>query len=112
MRIVSVQLRHVRCFASLELDFESPVVLIHGPNGSGKTTILEALHYACYLKSFKTHLPKELIQSKAEGFGIGLGILSEGFDTLHVNFLRNKKVVKLNEQPVASLKSFMIPIKQ
>ena len=94
----------MRCFTALELDFESPVVLIHGPNGSGKTTILEALHYACYLKSFKTHLPKELVQAKAEGFGIGLGILSEGFDTLHVNFLRNKKSIKLNEQPVASFK--------
>ncbi len=104
MRIVSAQLRHFRCFASVDLDFESPVVLIHGPNGSGKTSVLEALHYACYLRSFKTHLPREIVQTKAEGFAVGLGIVSESFDTLSVQFNRNKKAVKLNEQSIGSYK--------
>ncbi len=104
MRIVSARLRNFRCFSSLDLDFESPVVLIHGPNGSGKTSILEALHYACYLKSFKTHLPKELVHSEADGFGVGLGIATQSFDTLQVQFQRKKRTVKLNEKGIGSYK--------
>jgi len=79
-------------------------VLIHGPNGSGKTSILEALHYACYLKSFKTHLPKEVIQAQAQSFGIGLSILSGTLDTVQVQYSAKKKVVKLNEHTISSYK--------
>lgn len=104
MRIVSASLRNFRCFSSLKLDFEKPVVLIHGPNGSGKTSILEALHYACYLRSFKTHLPKELVLAQAEGFGVGLGLVTQGFDTLSVHFSKSKRAVKLNEQSIGSYK--------
>lgn len=104
MRIVSARLRNFRCFSSLDLDFESPVVLIHGPNGSGKTSILEALHYACYLKSFKTHLPRDIIRSDTDGFALNVGIAAQGFDTLQVQFNRKKKTVKLNEKNISSYK--------
>lgn len=104
MRIVSVRLRNFRCFSALDLDFESPVVLIHGPNGSGKTSILEALHYACYLRSFKTHLPKELVKADAEGFGVTLNLAGQAFDTLQVQLKKKKRMVKLNEQGLSSYK--------
>jgi DNA replication and repair protein RecF len=104
VRIASAHLRNFRCFPSLEVDLENPLVLIHGPNGSGKTSLLEALHYACYLRSFKTHLPKDIVRTNTEGFGINLGIVSENFDSLHVQFNKNKKTVKLNEQVIGSYK--------
>ncbi len=105
MRIVSAKLRNFRCFSSYNLDLDSSTIVIHGPNGSGKTSIIEALHYACYLRSFKTHLPREIIQTKAEGFGVELGLIApQGFDTLNLHFTRNKRTVKLNEQPVGSYK--------
>ncbi len=97
-------LRNFRCFAKLDLEFHQPVVLIHGPNGSGKTSILEALHYACYLRSFKTHLPREIATSGTGGFGVVLGIASEGYDTLHVMMQGNKKTLKLNDKAIGSYK--------
>ena len=36
-------------------------MLIEGANGSGKTSILEALHYGCFLKSFRTNQVKDLL---------------------------------------------------
>ena len=104
MRIVSIRLRNFRCFSTLDLDLESPVILIHGRNGSGKTSILEALHYACYLRSFKTHLPKELVRSQAEGFGVAINLVAESFDTLQIQFASKKKTIKLNEQTISSYK--------
>jgi DNA replication and repair protein RecF len=97
-------LRNFRCFSAVDLEFSGPVVLIHGPNGSGKTSILEALHYACYLKSFKTHLPRELMKAKTDGFGINVGIASQGYDTLHVMMSGAKKTVKLNDKSISSYK--------
>lgn len=105
MRIVSVTLKNFRCFSSVDIDLESEVILIHGPNGSGKTSLIEALHYGCYLRSFKTHLPREIIHTKTDGFGMSLNLASStSFDTLQVSFSRNKKSVKLNAQPVGSYK--------
>ncbi len=104
MRIVSIRLRNFRCFSTLDLDIESPVVLIHGPNGSGKTSVLEALHYACYLRSFKTHLPKELVRTATEGFGISINLAAQTFDTLQVQFANKKRTIKLNEQGIGSYK--------
>lgn len=104
MRIASVRLRNFRCFSSYDVDFDSPVVLLHGPNGSGKTSILEALHFACYLRSFKTHLPKELIRSGSEACGIGLNLVTQSFDTLNIQLSRKKKIIKLNDQNLTSYK--------
>ncbi|MDQ3122404.1 MAG: AAA family ATPase, partial [Actinomycetota bacterium] len=39
-----VTLRDFRSYPQLELALEPGVVLVTGPNGSGKTNLLEALH--------------------------------------------------------------------
>ncbi len=105
MHITSVQLRNFRCFTSLSLDFESSIVLITGPNGSGKTSVLEALHFLCYLRSFKTHITKELIHNSDEGFSITATIASDyALDTLQASITRTKRLVKLNQKPLHSFK--------
>lgn len=116
MRISSLKLNNFRCFKSLNLDFDSKVVLLAGPNGTGKTSILEALHYICYLRSFKTHIVKELITFDSNNFSITTNLTSNNnsgvtpllldseLDTLHVFFDGSTRTVKLNQQPVSSYK--------
>lgn len=65
-----IELKHFRLFSSLALDVGAPIVLIEGNNGSGKTSIIEALHYVCYLKSFRTSSVRDLIQFNGESFFI------------------------------------------
>jgi len=53
MRIESLALENCRRFAQLELEFAPGLNLILGPNGSGKTTILEAAFVLSYGRSFR-----------------------------------------------------------
>jgi DNA replication and repair protein RecF len=111
MRIVSLSLKNFRCFATLQLNFDGRFALIQGPNGIGKTSILEALHFACYLRSFKTHMPKELIYLTHEGFSITIALTNPqeheervDIDTVAVHLAGSKRAVKINQKPVTTYK--------
>ncbi len=51
--IQKVSLRNFRCHDEFELDCNRPTTLIIGENGSGKTSVLEAIYLALRGKSFK-----------------------------------------------------------
>ena len=66
MNIVKkVSLRNFRCYDEFELDCDRATSLIVGENGSGKTSILEAIYLALRGKSFKG-VDKEIIKRDAE----------------------------------------------
>jgi DNA replication and repair protein RecF len=54
MRIKHIALKHFRAHDGAEFPFQPGLNLITGPNGLGKTNILEAVHYLCLTKSFLT----------------------------------------------------------
>ncbi len=54
MRFLSVGLGDYRNIELARLDLDSPRVFICGPNGQGKTNLLEALGYATSLQAFRT----------------------------------------------------------
>lgn len=95
----SLQLKNFRCFESKEFYFEKPTILIEGKNGSGKTSLLEALHYLCYLKSFRTHIPRDMARFGTEGFFIKA--LFNGQE-IKVGCSGNKRHVKIDQKPVSS----------
>lgn len=62
MAIEYLMLQGLRNLKPLTITPHPLVNLIHGDNGSGKTSLLEAIYYLAYCKSFRTHKPKNLIQ--------------------------------------------------
>ncbi|MBV5333704.1 AAA family ATPase, partial [bacterium] len=48
MKLSSIEITHFRCFESLRVDFQSDVNVIVGANGSGKSSILDAVAIALY----------------------------------------------------------------
>lgn len=96
-----VSLKGFRCFESVEFDLDGPLILIQGLNGSGKTSLLEALHYLCYLRSFRTHLPRDLIRFGAEGFFIQATFNDQD---IKIGCSQNKRHIKINQKRVTSYK--------
>lgn len=105
MRIESIRLHNFRCFEDFSLSNLERCTIITGANGAGKTSILEALHYACYFRSFKTHRIKEIARAGQHTAGINLSLAGElSYDALSVHFEHPKKKVHLNEKPITSFK--------
>lgn len=112
MVIEQLTLKNFRCFKQYTLDFLAPISCIIGDNGSGKSSILEALHYACYLRSFRTHMPRELVQFDYENFFIK-AVLQETVNQislpheLTLGFSKRKRLVKIDQQAVTSYKDIL-----
>lgn len=103
-----IYVRNFRCFESFTLKLDSPIVLLEGLNGAGKTSLLEALYYACYLRSFRTHLPKELIRFDQENFFVRVKIKNNEDDhEIQVGFSHDKRSVKINKKTINSYKELM-----
>ena len=112
LRLTRVFLKNFRCFDQLVLDLDEPILLVQGANGTGKTSLLEALHYACYLRSFRTHLPKDLIMFDKNNFfikttfretAVQLSLSNE----IQVGFAGGRRLVKINQKPISSYKELM-----
>ncbi len=98
----------MRCFSDYQVAISAPYVLIAGANGSGKTSLFEALHYACYLRSFRTHVPRELVRFDQSHFFIKLTVEHEGSEhEVQVGFSHRKKLVKIDQQSVESYKQLV-----
>jgi DNA repair exonuclease SbcCD ATPase subunit len=64
MRLLHCHLQNVRLHGDLELSFSPQLTLIGGPNESGKSTLVEALHRALFLKATATGAPVEALRSR------------------------------------------------
>ena len=64
MRLLNCQLQNVRQHGDLEVSFSPRLTLIGGANESGKSTLVEALHRALFLKASATGAPVEALQSR------------------------------------------------
>ena len=60
-----VEIKCVRNLAKLEVSLARGATALFGPNGSGKTSFLEALHLLGVGRSFRTHQSKPVIQHDA-----------------------------------------------
>lgn len=110
MQVASLYLKNFRCFSEKYLELDSPLVLLQGLNGSGKTSLIEALHYLCYLRSFKTHTPRELLHFGQENFFLKAVIRPDIHELSHevqVGYSGKKRLVKVNQQTVVSYKDLM-----
>ena len=65
MQITRLHIERVRNLKTVALSGLQPFNVFYGQNGSGKTSILEAIHLLATGRSFRTHIPKNYIQNQA-----------------------------------------------
>lgn len=76
MNLAELRLREFRNIAAATLRFTAPRIVILGPNGQGKTNLLEAVHLLCLTRAFRTHRLTQLVREEATGFRVEGSFLS------------------------------------
>jgi len=112
LQLTSLYLKDFRCFDQTTIDLDSRIILICGSNGTGKTSLLEALYYGCYLRSFRTHLSRDLIALGKESFFVKF-LIRDGLQdnlidhTIQIGFANNKRLVKVDNKTTVSYKDLL-----
>jgi DNA replication and repair protein RecF len=73
MKLTHLSLTNFRAFSRLDVDFPSGIVLLHGANAQGKTSLLEAIYYLATFTSFLTSQDSQVINflSREESIPVG-----------------------------------------
>ncbi len=74
MLIETLTLRHFRNYDALEMHPHPGVNLLFGHNGSGKTNLLEAIHYCALGRSHRTASDREVVQRGEEQGACGVTV--------------------------------------
>jgi DNA replication and repair protein RecF len=70
MNIRNLKLRYFRNHSSMELGFSPGLNLITGPNGMGKTNIIDSIHYLCMSRSFVSPSDQYVVMQGENGFRV------------------------------------------
>lgn len=107
MHIKRLVINDFRNLEYVELDPCEGFNFICGPNGSGKTSIIEAIHYLSLARSFRTNVYQYLIRQGAPAFNIFALVHedNESIDcTLGLSRSRGEKpVIKINSDPISRM---------
>ena len=81
MYVRHLSLTDFRSYASVELELEPGVTALVGPNGQGKTNLVEALGYLATLGSHRVATDAPLVRSGAERAVVRAGVVRDGRET-------------------------------
>ncbi|MFZ9660665.1 MAG: DNA replication/repair protein RecF [Chitinophagaceae bacterium] len=77
LQIDSISLFQFRNCLAKKLDFNERIIALCGPNGVGKTNILDAIHYLCFTKSYFGKTDQTNVSFGTQGFRIQGDITSK-----------------------------------
>lgn len=101
MHLENISLQHFKNYQTLELQFPKEINCFVGENGSGKTNLLDAIHYLSLTKSAFNPIDSQNIQHDENYFAIrGRFQIDSREYTVGCSLRqKQKKVVKLNQKP-------------
>ncbi|NTV02522.1 MAG: DNA replication and repair protein RecF [Chlorobiaceae bacterium] len=105
MRLESIRIANFRNHDLLEFEPGPSITVIHGRNGSGKTSILEAVHYCALTRGFSGSTDRDCLTFGSEYFTIRGSFLNDRNMRTEVRIAysaENEKQVFVNEQELDS----------
>ena len=94
MYLSNLFLKNFRNYKNLELHFHEKLNVFVGENAQGKTNVLEAIFFSCFLKSHRTNKNLNLIKFEEEDFEINLFGKKENLKCFEVALKLNSKSCK------------------
>lgn len=103
MYMTELELIHVRNHSHKQITFTPNIIVIHGPNGRGKTNILESAYIATMGHSHRTSDMKDVIHWNEDEASIIVHFMkAETPHTLQIKWGRQgKKLIRLHENPLS-----------
>lgn len=97
MSLISLKAVNFRNFDEIFLESSPGLNILLGPNGSGKTSILEAISYLCFSKSFRSNSDLDLLKEGKDFFQLkGLFKQKDKEREVQANYLKKggKKFIR------------------
>ena len=115
MWIKELSMKNFRKYPAANFSFNPETNIILGENGSGKTSILEAIHTLGYSRSFKTRIDQELVLNSGDYYAVNGKFENDKARTISVNVLyqkAKKKEIKTDNVPLNAVSEMIgkIPI--
>lgn len=95
LALVSLSVRDFRNLARVEVELQPGGMVVVGPNGHGKTNLLEAIHYLHTLRSVRGARDAELVRFGGDAFHLTARITGAPYDDVRVGFSRTAKRKKV-----------------
>lgn len=103
MSLLHLDIRQLRNLRHVSLHFDPRINLIIGPNASGKTSLLEAIHLLGRGCSFRTARGSDLISHGNDHLTIAGKVFSEGREvSVGIGFHSNQRQIRLDGRTVQS----------
>ena len=98
MGLQNLSLKNFRNFTDISIKFDPSINLIYGPNGSGKTNLLEAIHLGSQGSSFRNHRLDQCIQHDSSSL-----LLFSQFSQYKIGLKKTSSslFIKLNGEPIS-----------
>lgn len=100
LRIRHISVTQFKNYKTSAFSFQKKVIGICGANGTGKTNLLDAIHYLCFTKSYFTSTDSQAVMQGSRGFRIAGDFDIETGTAKVVAILREsgKKELSFNEE--------------
>lgn len=107
MKITSLRVNNFRNYDNLSLEFSNKQNIIIGPNGVGKTNIVEAIYVLAITKSFRGSLDRVLINSNSSEMTIEGRVKDRIFHDYKLTLSEDGKTVKVDNNKVSKLSNYI-----
>ncbi len=108
MYIKDFHLHHFRNYKEQKIEFQQGINLLIGPNGQGKTNVLEGIYYLLTGKSYRVKLENELILWGEKNFYLQASFrVADRLLRLESYYETGKKVIKINNLSCKRLSDYV-----
>ncbi len=96
MKINSISISNFRLIRNFVHQINNNQIMIIGDNASGKTSIVEAIYYACFLSSFRAKHKQEMLSFNEQLANININYHREKDMNINIYITSDKQNIKVN----------------